>query len=580
MSNLSTADKTIDIATCGDITEGVPSHCADPEVLDSSSEEGEIRENLDLSNEEEIRKDPNPGKRGRSPDEQSAAKRMKGPGPDVFNFSDIFHVRNRLNCIIQVNDLPPFGTFETTTRGWMIRMFMDPGRFGRPTITLGFSKNGGKDLGRCTWDVDAYVQGEWAMNNLTVTHISAQDPLHFSHTDYQATMACSTRSDMASLMSMKFRSWGMAIGYDGLRKAPAQNESIQFPSESKISMDTIFHPQEPYMLTIWFIAPYDRELFQRNCLGVYTRALAARRPPLYNFIDDSGARLPAFTGSGGGNLMALGEDEQTIAPEAATASELQEEGEPKESTSMRRDKTEVESHRQYPHLGPQAPQPTSKPGPELTGEFPIHERDMEVSRQLATPSYPAPLQAESDRASVERGSKATPELSRARSDTSPNRTVGSDISPRPNSPLGLSEPEVSNVMDLSETPTGTRVNRSPESPPSPKDGSGSSMAYRGSEAAPLDLETTAKGSADPHDLTELTLTTERPSSPPPPKETNENSSFSLLRENSPSPPREYSGAVPSFLFGPLQADDESEEDESEEGEEDEPEEVDGDGSEG
>ena len=110
MSNLSTTDKTLDIATCGDIREGVPSHCApsrdaDPEVLESSSEEGEIRE------------DPKPGKRRHSLDEQSAAKRIRGPGPDAFKFSDIFHVRSRLNCIIAVNDLTPFGNLETTTQG-------------------------------------------------------------------------------------------------------------------------------------------------------------------------------------------------------------------------------------------------------------------------------------------------------------------------------------------------------------------------------------------------------------------------------------------------------------------------------
>ena len=129
MSNLSTAGKTIDIATCGDIREGVPSHTADPGVLESSSEEGEIKADMESASDEgETRKDPNSGKRRRSPDEQSAKKRMKGPEPDVFNFSDIFHVWSRFNCIIQVNGLTPSSSFEATTEGWMIRIIMDLGR--------------------------------------------------------------------------------------------------------------------------------------------------------------------------------------------------------------------------------------------------------------------------------------------------------------------------------------------------------------------------------------------------------------------------------------------------------------------
>ena len=156
-----------------------------------------------------------------------------------------------------------------------------------------------------------------------------------------------------------------------------------------------------------------------------------------------------------------------------------------------RDKMEAEFIRQNPHLGQRAPQPTSKHGPGLTDGFPIYEREMEVGRRLIAPPYPPPLQAEPERVSVERGSKVAPETSRARSDVSPNQTIGSDISLRPDGPLNVLEPEDLNLMDQSGAPTGTgpRVDPLPGSPSSPKNGSGSFMAYHGSEAAPLDLET-------------------------------------------------------------------------------------------
>ena len=302
MSNLSTTDQTIDIATCGDIREGVPSHSADLEVLESSSEEGEIREN------------PKSGKRRHSLNEQSAAKWIRGPEPNAFKFSDIFHVRNRLNCIISVNDLTLFDNLEITTQGWMIRMFVDPGRYGSPTITLSFSYDGGKEQWRSTWDVDSYVQGEWAMYELTFTRISGRDPLQFSHYDYRAMMACG--ASKASLMSMKFRSWARSLSI-----LPAQKPSIHFPKSSRTSMKAIFCPEESYMLTIWFVAPYDVVNFRHNCLGVYTRALAARRPPLYHFKDDGGARFSAWRASRRRKFEAVGEDEQMLAPEASTAIE-------------------------------------------------------------------------------------------------------------------------------------------------------------------------------------------------------------------------------------------------------------------
>ena len=82
MLNLSTADETDGIATSGVLRHSKPLQSAAPEVLESSSEEGEIRE------------DPGHGKRRHSSGEQSPAKRIKGPELDAFNFSDILHIRS------------------------------------------------------------------------------------------------------------------------------------------------------------------------------------------------------------------------------------------------------------------------------------------------------------------------------------------------------------------------------------------------------------------------------------------------------------------------------------------------------
>ena len=104
-------------------------------------------------------------------------------------------------------------------------------------------------------------------------------------------------------------------------------------------MKATFCPEESYMLTIWFVAPGDVVDFQQNCLGVYTRALAARRPPLYHFKDDFGARFSPSKASGRRKLKALGEDKQEFAPEASVAMDFEEEeDEPEGSTNFRGDK--------------------------------------------------------------------------------------------------------------------------------------------------------------------------------------------------------------------------------------------------
>lgn len=70
------------------------------------------------------------------------------------------------------------------------------------------------------------------------------------------------------------------------------------PNNLRRSIRAIFNPEESYTLTIWFKAPYDVVLFQRNCLGLFTRALAARKPPLYWFVDDFGQKFKISRNNG------------------------------------------------------------------------------------------------------------------------------------------------------------------------------------------------------------------------------------------------------------------------------------------
>ncbi|KAK0516549.1 hypothetical protein JMJ35_001152 [Cladonia borealis] len=392
MSNLSTTDKTNEIATSGVLRESIPLQSVAPEIPESSSEE-----------EGEIREEAGHGKRSHSPEEQRPAKRFKGPNPDsTFSFSDTSHVRSRLYCMIAVNDRNRFGSFTSLDKTWMVKMWIDPGRFGAPSIALGFIKDGKKDVCRSTWDVDSYVQGEWAMNDITFSRLHEQDPRSLTIADEGALMACEPE-DRHLLLSVKFVSWKRVIGHYNL----ARKSRGQLPKNLRISIKAIFTPYDPYKLTIWFKAPYDVALFQRNCLEHFTRAFAARKPPLYMFVDDFGQQFTVSRNERPTKDFAPTENQMILAP-GYVGHHSREKGKPDESVSSTDDEIEIEPTRQSPDPGLEASQSTPELRPELTDESRRHERDMEIRHQGQTPTYPQPLPTNSRAASVEKGPEEAP----------------------------------------------------------------------------------------------------------------------------------------------------------------------------
>ena len=446
MSNLSTAYKTEEIATSGILRESEPLQSAAPEVLESSSEE-----------EGETREDAGHGKRRHSPEEQSDAKRIKGPGPDAFSFSDIRRIHGRLNCMIGVNDENPFGTFTTITEGWMIKLSIDVGYLGSPSIALHFIKNKGKDICRSSWNVDSYVRQKWAIDNMTFSRLYDQDPLSLDKSDDLALMACATEK-RPRLSSMKFRSWNRVIGFNTLTR----KEQKQMPKNLRRLIKAIFKPDDSYTLTIWFQAPYDVVSFQRNCLELFTRALAARRPPLYNFVDDAGDIFTMSRKRGPKEDFASTKGQMILASKRSAAPDSREKGKTGSSVTSTEDETEVEPTKQSSDFRLQAPQPTSESRPGLTGESPSYESDMGIRRQRENPTHPQPLQTEAQRASVDEGSNEAPVRSRTPKDISPNRPMGSDMDLRRGVPLDLEREDLI-VMDQSATPLG--INPRPDSAP-------------------------------------------------------------------------------------------------------------------
>ena len=165
-------------------------------------------------------------------------------------------------------------------------MFMDPGRFGAPSIQLAFRfQHQDEDYCKNSWDVDSHIGCEWAMNDLTVRHVLDQANDIDCH-DSLVISACE-ESERKNLISITFKSWGQVVGYG----RALENDDRRTSKKSRNSMYTIFAGKRPYRLKVWFKAPYGVPWFQQTCLAHFTKAMAARLPPLHNFTDDQGKRF-------------------------------------------------------------------------------------------------------------------------------------------------------------------------------------------------------------------------------------------------------------------------------------------------
>ena len=127
---------------------------ANADVASDGSEEGKIKDPLPVG-----------PKRKRSPssEEQCSPKRTK-PVPELGTGSlrNMRHPSERIPCVVSVDQHKPIGSFYTAgrLRGYVV---IDAGRYGPPTISLGFRNSAAKtskDRSRNTWDTQSNVRGQ------------------------------------------------------------------------------------------------------------------------------------------------------------------------------------------------------------------------------------------------------------------------------------------------------------------------------------------------------------------------------------------------------------------------------------
>ena len=243
------------------------------DMASDGSEEGEILDDL-----------PAGTKRKRSPsiEEHPSSERTKpAPAQSGISFALLWNPPQKLPCIISINRREPIGKLYGVTEGFRIMAFIDAGRYGPPSVTLDFSTNRTKETAKIKWDTVSDDEGRcYAMSNIEYgsAPIRGSDPI-ISHPE---VLNLYEQKDEGKLMYLRFRSWDQIKGYRG--KAAFRKES----QTVRRLVKSIFFPEAPYEVMLWFIAPIYIHQFHRYCLWFFTESEKQRVHPLSEYKDANG----------------------------------------------------------------------------------------------------------------------------------------------------------------------------------------------------------------------------------------------------------------------------------------------------
>ncbi|CAD6565199.1 MAG: hypothetical protein ASARMPREDX12_005737 [Alectoria sarmentosa] len=244
----------------------------DAGVASDGSEEGEIQDD-----------DPVGSKPKRSPsiEQQGHPKITKKNDSIIGSFDNMVYPTQRLACVISIDEQAPFGSLYRATTGFVVLLFLDPGRYGAPTVSLTFRNTGtetGKDIAKNNWDMESSIRGEWAMSQVVTGYAEATDHRMSNPIVLDECLP----KDKSNLLYMRFKSWPRVLGFQHKNLFRDQTSAIQ------ASMRTMFRPKNPYSLELWFIAPWKATVFRRHCLRYFTESEASRQRPLDQWQDQSG----------------------------------------------------------------------------------------------------------------------------------------------------------------------------------------------------------------------------------------------------------------------------------------------------
>lgn len=161
-----------------------------------------------------------------------------------------------LPCIIQVNCLARWGTFDETVREWTFLLTFDVEHQRGPAMTMKFFSSGvtGQQSAQTGWRLSDYMEDEWMVLDFSIHRVSGSSNRRICHR--RILEACQTDEEKARCICIRLEAWPKLLGH--------------FDDRAEEDFAAIFTGRHPYQLHIWFLAPDDVETFEKQCLSFFT----------------------------------------------------------------------------------------------------------------------------------------------------------------------------------------------------------------------------------------------------------------------------------------------------------------------
>ena len=173
------------------------------------------------------------------------------------------------------------GSFTNDPNRWAFQLAIDTSEGSVPTMTMKFFSKGteGPQSAETEWCLDDRFKGDWMITDFDIHKVAdcfKNGKIH--HRDILA--ACNDNEQRGRLICISLEGWPKILGHfnegDLWRNPQPGVEEL---------VSAVLNGRHLYRLRIWFLAPYEIEKFNRQCLSVFTRFLERRKQPVEDIYD-------------------------------------------------------------------------------------------------------------------------------------------------------------------------------------------------------------------------------------------------------------------------------------------------------
>lgn len=223
-------------------------------------------------------------------EEEPTAKRLRAADISAeakpIEFRRIQSPRSKMDCLIQVNLSEGAGSLTHRSDGHGVKVFLDGGGSGSPTIGLQFKYPGseGKVVARVNWQLDYRLLDRWIVQDFE--YVLVKNAPEDKAVNYKKALSqCGEDDAMQRLMCITLRLVPHAAGFC------SSTSLLDTPQATKTCLNAIFRGKKDFTLRIWFLVPVLHFDLDKDCLSVMQYLFNRRQEPLGSIQDAYGVHF-------------------------------------------------------------------------------------------------------------------------------------------------------------------------------------------------------------------------------------------------------------------------------------------------